>query len=118
MERVEVTPARGGSSKLATSLWRKGPSGGTPVIARCLRGTLVSMRKSLDLTIVYSEPDEDGWIVAEVPGIPGALSQGHTRVEARENVVDALSEVLAYRLEASEAGGKQSEPLKLQIAAG
>lgn len=118
MGRMEAPLAHCGSNKLASGLCRKTPSGAIPVIARCVRGTLVSMQKSLDLTIVYSEPDEKGWIVAEVSGIPGALSQGHTRAEARENVVDALSEVLAYRQEASEAGDRQSEPLKLQIAAG
>jgi predicted RNase H-like HicB family nuclease len=38
------------------------------------------------LTIVY----EDGWVVASIPEVPGALSQGHTRAQARENVIDAL----------------------------
>jgi len=38
--------------------------------------------------------DEDGWIVARVPEAPGALSQGRTREEARENVLDALRTVL------------------------
>jgi len=47
------------------------------------------MSDPLRLTIVY-EPGEDGWIVASVPEVPGALSQGATREEARSNVIDAL----------------------------
>ena len=47
------------------------------------------------MTIVYEEPDEDGWIVARVQEVPGAISQGRTREEARENVVDALRLMLA-----------------------
>jgi predicted RNase H-like HicB family nuclease len=43
----------------------------------------------LDLTIVY-ERGEDGWIVVSIPQIPGVFSQGHTRGEARGNVIDAL----------------------------
>lgn len=44
----------------------------------------------LNLTIVYeSDPDSD-WIVASIPEVPGAHSQGRTREEAREMVLDAL----------------------------
>jgi predicted RNase H-like HicB family nuclease len=49
---------------------------------------------SIDFTIAFDEPDEDGWIVARVLEVPGALSQGRTREEARENVLDALRTVL------------------------
>lgn len=42
------------------------------------------------MTIAYDEPDEEGWIVARVVEVPGALSQGRTHEEARENVIDAL----------------------------
>lgn len=48
------------------------------------------MSNTLRLTIAFDEPDEDGWVVARVLEIPGALSQGRTREEARENVIDAL----------------------------
>ena len=47
------------------------------------------------MTISYDEPDEEGWIVARVVEVPGALSQGRTREEARENVIDALRLMLA-----------------------
>ena len=52
------------------------------------------MAASVDFTIAFDEPDEGGWIVARVLEVPGALSQGRTREEARENVLDALRTVL------------------------
>ena len=55
------------------------------------------MNETLQMTITYDEPDEDGWIVARVVEVPGAISQGRTREEARENVVDALQLMLPPR---------------------
>lgn len=52
------------------------------------------MGPSIDFTIAFDEPDEEGWIVARVLEVPGALSQGRTRAEARGNVLDALQTVL------------------------
>lgn len=54
----------------------------------------VEMSDVLRLTIAFDEPDEEGWIVARVLEVPGAMSQGRTRDEARENVIDALRVVL------------------------
>jgi predicted RNase H-like HicB family nuclease len=45
-------------------------------------------------------PGEDGFIVAEVPSLPGCISQGNSREEALENVREAISlheEVLRER---------------------
>jgi predicted RNase H-like HicB family nuclease len=53
------------------------------------------MTERLRLTIAYEEPDEEGWIVARVAEVPGGLSQGRTREEARENVIDALRLMLS-----------------------
>jgi predicted RNase H-like HicB family nuclease len=39
---------------------------------------------------VLIEQDEDGIFVAEVPSLPGCLSQGNTRVEATENIKEAI----------------------------
>lgn len=36
-------------------------------------------------------PGEDGFMVAEVPSLPGCISQGKTREEALENVREAIS---------------------------
>lgn len=52
------------------------------------------MVASLELTIAFEPPDEEGWIVARVLGVPGAMSQGRNRDEARENALDALRVVL------------------------
>jgi predicted RNase H-like HicB family nuclease len=52
------------------------------------------MAAAVEFTIAFDEPDEDGWIVARVLEVPGALSQGRPREEARDNVLDALQTVL------------------------
>jgi predicted RNase H-like HicB family nuclease len=73
------------------------------------------MSDTLNLTIVY-EPGEDGWITVSIPEVPGVLSQGRTRKEARENVIDALALMLSP--EPSEAGDeREREALHLTIAA-
>lgn len=56
-------------------------------------GIVVHMPE-FDLTILYDQ-GEDGWIVASIPAVPGVLSQGRTRAEARENVLDALALMLS-----------------------
>ena len=40
---------------------------------------------------VLIEQDEDGFFVAEVPSLPGCISQGHTRSEATENIKEAIA---------------------------
>jgi predicted RNase H-like HicB family nuclease len=40
--------------------------------------------------ILYPDPEDGGW-VAEVPSLPGCLSQGDTREEALENIRDAIA---------------------------
>ena len=69
------------------------------------------MSDTLRLTIVYDEPDEAGWIVARVVQVPGAVSQGRTREEARENVIDALRLMLAPDEDDKDVG--HSDPLEL-----
>ena len=39
--------------------------------------------------ILYPDHDDGGW-VAEVPSLPGCISQGNTREEAIANVRDAI----------------------------
>jgi predicted RNase H-like HicB family nuclease len=76
------------------------------------------MSESVSLTIVY-EQDEDGWIVASIPEVPGAHSQGHTREEARANVIDALRGILELRFgeHARTEPAADSESFELVIAA-
>jgi predicted RNase H-like HicB family nuclease len=77
----------------------------------------VSVASSIDFTIAFDEPDEDGWIVARVLEVPGALSQGRTREEARENVLDALRTVLTPDDElAGRTSGEDLEHLRFVAA--
>ena len=39
---------------------------------------------------VIIEQDEDGRFVATCPTLPGCISQGETRSEARSNIIDAI----------------------------
>jgi predicted RNase H-like HicB family nuclease len=57
---------------------------------------VLSMESELELTIRYQE-GEQGYVVAQIEEFPAAISQGRTREEARESVLDALRElVLSY----------------------
>ena len=42
-------------------------------------------------TVVLDDADEDGWIVATVPALPGCYSQGRTEEEALANAREAIS---------------------------
>jgi predicted RNase H-like HicB family nuclease len=76
------------------------------------------MSESLQFTIVF-EDGEAGWIVASIPEVPGAHSQGRTRDEARANVIDALRGILELRFGGAPelTEGADSEPLKVVIGA-
>ena len=39
---------------------------------------------------VILEPDEDGVFVAQVPALPGCISQGTTRAETLKNIQEAI----------------------------
>ncbi len=39
---------------------------------------------------VHIEQDEAGYFVAEVPALPGCLSQGRTKEEALKNIQEAI----------------------------
>lgn len=69
------------------------------------------------MTIVY-ETGDDGWILASIPEVSGAFSQGRTREEARANVIDALRELLELRFgNHPDTAAADSEPLELTIGA-
>ena len=44
---------------------------------------------------VILEPDEDGMIIASVPALPGCISQGESRMEAVNNIRDAVQGYVA-----------------------
>jgi predicted RNase H-like HicB family nuclease len=41
--------------------------------------------------------DEDGWVIAECPSLPGCASQGRTREEAIANIREAIQLSLETR---------------------
>jgi predicted RNase H-like HicB family nuclease len=75
------------------------------------------MGDTLRLTIAFDEPDEQGWIVARVVEVPGALSQGRTRDEARENAIDALRLMLTPEDDDPSVSAGRTEPLDLTVVA-
>jgi predicted RNase H-like HicB family nuclease len=58
---------------------------------------------------VYLEPDEDGVFVAICPALPGCVSQGRTRVEAMDNIREAIEGYLLISLR------KHGDPLPPSI---
>jgi len=48
---------------------------------------------------ITMQQDEDGWIVAECPAIPGCVSQGKTIKQAEKNIKKAIKECLEVRAE-------------------
>lgn len=40
---------------------------------------------------IIIEQDEDGIFIAEVPSLPGCISQGKTRSEALDNIKEAIN---------------------------
>lgn len=55
---------------------------------------------------VLVEQDEDGYFVAEVPSLPGCVTQGETRSEALKNAREAIE----VYLESLEARGEPIPP--------
>jgi antitoxin HicB len=54
------------------------------------------------------EQDEDGIFVAECPALPGCISQGKNRIEALDNIKDAIQGYL-------ESLKKHNEPIPHSI---
>ncbi len=68
------------------------------------------MEGTLRLRIEY-EPGDEGWVIAQIPAVPGAMSQGRDREEARENVLDALKLLLS-----PEPAGEGAEAESVELA--
>ncbi len=73
--------------------------------------TVVGVSEVLRFTVEYEPPDETGAIVARVREVPSALSFGHTREEARANVLDALKLMLS-----PEPGTSDEDTLDVPLA--
>lgn len=74
------------------------------------------MSNPLHLTILYEEGG-DGWIVSSIPEVPGVLSQGRTKEEAREMALDALAGMLELRAAEHQPQGKSVGSESLNIVA-
>ncbi len=61
---------------------------------------------------VMLEQDEAGYFVAEVPALPGCLSQGKTREDALANVKEAV----AGWLETMEAKTEMNRDLVVEVS--
>ena len=57
---------------------------------------------------------EEGGFWAEVPALPGCLTQGETREEIRENLLEAI-EVWFEACEVAEGDEKESQIMELAI---
>ena len=67
-----------------------------------------------NLTAVFEKAKEGGY-VCWFEEIPEAISQGETRKEAKENLLDALKLVLEYRHEQSENELRKLRLRKIKI---
>jgi antitoxin HicB len=61
-------------------------------------------------SLVTLEEDEDGFIVAECPSLPGCLSQGRTREEALANIEEAIRGYIASLRKHGATEWDQGEP--------
>jgi predicted RNase H-like HicB family nuclease len=65
---------------------------------------------------VVLTPDEDGWIVAECPALPGCVSQGKDEREALANIKEAITAWLwAEDQKAAEALPENQVPLVVAV---
>ena len=71
----------------------------------------------LRLTVVY-ERAENGWTTATIPAVPGTISTGRNRREARDNVLDALREMLASPVEVPADATREDVSVTLVLARG
>ena len=66
----------------------------------CCRWRIFKMRREYD---VLYDTIEDGWIMASVPDLPGAVTQGETKEEARANIREVIELLLeSYRQHANQ----------------
>jgi predicted RNase H-like HicB family nuclease len=72
-----------------------------------------------DYHVVYT-PIEDGWIMATVPELPGAITQGRDMDEARVNIREAIELLLqSYREDAVKGapGNATWETISVEVPA-
>lgn len=75
---------------------------------------MTSSSDPLRLTVVYDRA-EHGGTTANIPAVPGTISTGATRREARDNVIDALREMLASPVEVAEGATPEDVSVTLEL---
>ncbi|MBV9863824.1 MAG: type II toxin-antitoxin system HicB family antitoxin [Abitibacteriaceae bacterium] len=65
---------------------------------------------------VLIEQDEDNMFVAQVPALPGCISEGHTRGEAVENIKEAITAYLESLAAHDEPVPPSIEELMVEVA--
>lgn len=69
----------------------------TPILSvAALKGPTMLVNQTY--RVIY-HPGEDGWLVGEVPELPGCVSQGRTVDELLANLRDAVAGCVAVRRE-------------------
>ena len=68
----------------------------------------------LRLTVVY-ERDQEEWTTATIPAVPGTISTGRNRREARDNVLDALREMLASPVDVPAGATREDVAVTLEL---
>ncbi len=67
-----------------------------------------AVSEALELTVVFEDAGE-GWVMARVPELPGVITQGRDRDEARRMARSAVRDWLTWWLE--EQAPRAHEPL-------
>jgi len=67
----------------------------------------------MNYTVVLHPPDDEGWVVAECPALPGCVSQGRNEEEALTNIREAIAGCL---LVLNDRSRKQAKKAKLEAA--
>jgi predicted RNase H-like HicB family nuclease len=75
----------------------------------------MTRQNEFELAVAY-EQAEAGWLTATIPALPGVITAGRTKDEARDNVLDALRTMLAPPVE--EIEGHEVEVLRVSLERG
>lgn len=63
----------------------------------------------MNYTVILHPPDEEGWVVAECPALPGCVSQGRNEDEALVNIREAIMGCLLVLNERARKQGQQAQ---------
>jgi predicted RNase H-like HicB family nuclease len=76
----------------------------------------MAQRRFRTNVVVSYQPDDYGWTRAMLPGMPGVVTAGVSREDAREMVIDSLMQLLAA--EPDREAGADYERVRLDVAIG